>query len=346
MKTIRASLLALLLAIFALPLRGWIGIDTQRAPVNRWLWLRSEIALAEPRHIDFAFVGSSRILSAARPSVVRALAPGAVAFNFAHFAWGHDADYFVAKTLLERHDVRTLIIEIPPTFPVVVHKQTRHLIGATELGDEFLAAIHELGARDVLGYSADFKERVSRITHFTAVSLFSFPRHVLEFAWARAGDEPWEFESSVGNWEENHGYAFSDAKIEPNPAFRSQQRSDPAPIPSTPAEDLGPELTHPVPGSRSDRYLTRLRNLAARSGTRLVFVIVPTWRTAPPSRALYAYYRSFGEVLIPDLQTLHRVEYYLDSTHLYRAGADAFTAQVVTLLRANPAVWPYAVLYE
>ena len=48
MKTILASLIALLIAICAIPLRARVGLDTQHTPVNRWLWLRSEI-VNQPR---------------------------------------------------------------------------------------------------------------------------------------------------------------------------------------------------------------------------------------------------------------------------------------------------------
>ena len=179
MKSISTILVALLLAVCAIPLRGLAGIDAQRAPINRWLWLRSEIAAAEPRRIDFAFTGSSKTLSAVRPSVVSDLVPGAVAFNFAHFAWGHDADYFVAKPLLERHEVGTLIVEIPPGFPIEVHDQTRHLVGVQELGDELFAAASELRLGDLLAYSAALKSRVDRLATFFGTVLLSLPKQVL-----------------------------------------------------------------------------------------------------------------------------------------------------------------------
>ena len=103
MKTLLALSTTLVLAIAALPLREWSELDLQRAPVNRWLWLRSEIVKQPRRTIDYAFTGSSKMLSAIRPERVSERVPSRTAYNFAHFAWAHDADYFVARPLLERH---------------------------------------------------------------------------------------------------------------------------------------------------------------------------------------------------------------------------------------------------
>ncbi|MFP6622158.1 MAG: hypothetical protein VCC20_01650, partial [Myxococcota bacterium] len=105
MKTLLALSTTLLLAIAALPLREWSELDLQRAPVNRWLWIRSEIVKQPRRAIDYAFTGSSKTLSAIHPDQLSERHPDKTAYNFAHFDWAHDADYFVARPLLERHDV-------------------------------------------------------------------------------------------------------------------------------------------------------------------------------------------------------------------------------------------------
>ena len=322
MKTLLAFSTALLLAVLLLPLRGWSELDLLRPPVTRWHWLRSEIVLQPRRTIDYAFTGSSKIVSGIRPERIAETRPGTVAYNFAHFGWGHDADYFVARALLERHDVATLVIELPLPAPGKPHVETVHQVGASELVGEVASAF-----REVADGSADPKERVIRLSRYAATSLLSFPRHVLERGWAAATGASWEYEPGPMAWERHQGFASLGEK-EVDEAFRKRQAESRRP-PRRPARD-GP--AQQLPGPRSEFYLQRIHELARVSGTRLVFLHVPSWAKQTPSRAQHRFYSRFGEVIIADLEKLHVPEYYVDPVHLYRDGTTVLTDDVMRLL--------------
>jgi len=328
MKTLLALSTTLALALAALPLREWSELDLQRAPVNRWLWLRSAIVKQPRRTIDYAFTGSSKTLSAIRPERISEQHPDKTAYNFAHFKWAHDADYFVARPLLERHDVGTLVIELPLARPSEPHNTTVHLISHSELLGELRAAAHELTLGDVLSYDAAFKQRISRLAHYAATSLFSFPRHGLERIYAWATGSAWEYRGSAGRWEQHRGFAISLDTRKPPEGFRRRQLAKPAVLPSRPPRDAARQL----PGPRSEFYLQRLKELADEHGTRLVFLHVPAWKKRLPSRAQHRFYSRFGEVIIPDLSKLQVPTYYVDPLHLYREGTRVFTDEVARLL--------------
>ena len=328
MKTLLALSTTLLLAIAALPLREWSELDLQRAPVNRWLWIRSEIVKQPRRAIDYAFTGSSKTLSAIHPDRLSERHPDKTAYNFAHFKWAHDADYFVARPLLERHDVGTLVIELPLSSPTEPHNTAVHLISHSELLGEVRAAIQELTLADFLRYDAAFKQRIRRLSQYAATSLFSFPRHVLERTYAWATGSAWEYQGSAGRWEQHRGFAVPLETRDPPEGFRERQQTEGAALPSKPPRDSARRL----PGPRSEFYLQRLKELTDEHGTRLVFLHVPAWKKRLPSRAQHRFYSRFGEVIIPDLAKLQVPEYYVDPLHLYREGARVFTDEVARLL--------------
>jgi hypothetical protein len=101
----------------------------------------------------------------------------------------------------------------------------------------------------------------------------------------------------------------------------------------------------PAPGSRQHRYLEYLREVTERHGARLGFLLVPNFRESLPSAERVAFYRRFGEVLIPDLEPLYRLENYADPLHFYGAGATLFTEEVARLLREGPSASPYFEVY-
>ncbi len=344
MKTLLTLSTALLLALSALPLREWAALDSLRAPVNRWLWLRSEIVNQPRRTIDYAFTGSSMTLSAIDPERIVARAPGTSAYNFSHFAWGHYADYFVVRPLLERHDVGTVVIEIPRHPPNEPHSETVHLVGASELGGEMRAAIRSVSAMDLLTYSASLKQQIARIASYTATTLFSFPRHVLDRGVAWTTGRPWEFEQSGGGWEDHRGFVRAVERRMPDPAFREQQAREAYQVPTRIPYPM--RQTHPLPGSRNDFYLHRLKELADERGTRLVFLYIPPWKKRPPPDAQHRYYSQFGEVVVPDLLKLHVPEYYVDALHLYGPGTQVFTDEVLQLLTKGTAGTPFNDLYR
>ena len=344
MKTLLALSTTLALAIAALPLREWSGLDLQRAPVNRWLWIRSEIVKQPRRTIDYAFTGSSKMLSAIRPERISDRYPGRTAYNFAHFGWAHDADYFVARPLLERHDVGTLVIELPLSLPDEPHSETVHLIGHAELSGELCAAIQELSPADVLAYDAALKERISRISRYVATTLFSLPRHVVERIYAWGTGSSWEYQSSLGRWEQHRGFALAlEYRTTPPEGFRKRQAEGGSALPSRPPRD---SARQPVPGPRSEFYLRRLQELANEHGTRLVFLHIPAWKKRLPNRAQHRFYSQFGDVIIPDLAKLQVPEYYVDPLHLDREGTNVFTDDVAQLLEEGSEGTTYNELYR
>ena len=342
MKTLLAVSTTLLLAIAALPLREWSELDLQRAPANRWLWLRSEIVKQPRRSIDYAFTGSSKTLSAIHPGRLSERYPDKTAYNFAHFKWAHDADYFVARPLLERHDVGTLVIELPLSSPSEPHNTAVQLITHAELLGEVRAAVQELTPADVLRYDEALKQRISRVSRYGATALFSFPRHVLERIYAWATGSAWEYQSSLGRWEQNRGFAVPLDSREPPTGFREQQAAKRATLPSRPPRDGARRL----PGPRSEFYLQRLKELADEHGTRLVFLHIPAWKKRLPTRAQHRFYSRFGEVIIPDLAKLQVPEYYVDPLHLYREGARVFTDEAAKLLEEGAEGTPYNDIYR
>ena len=342
MKTLLALLATLLIALAALPLREWSELDLQRAPVNRWLWLRSAIVKQPRESIDYAFTGSSKMLSSVHPERIAEGLPGATAYNFAHFAWAHDADYFVARPLLERHDVGTLVIELPLDPPDEPHSDTVHLVSHRELLGELGAAIQELFRPDLLGKGEALKQRISRLSRYTATALFSLPRHVLQRVYAWASGSPWEYQKSLGRWEQHRGFAIPLEYREPAAGFRERQAKRGARLPKRPPRDAAKQL----PGPRSEFYLRRLKQIAEEHGTRLVFLHIPSWQKQLPTRAQHRFYSRFGEVVIPDLSQLQVPDYYVDPLHLYREGARVFTDDVARLLENGTQGTTYNDLYR
>jgi len=346
LKSLTALAFAAGIALAMLPLRAWTELDVLWAPVNRWLWLRSEIVLSPPRRIDWAFTGSSMTQSAIRPERIAARHPGTVAYNFAHFSWGHDADYWIAEALLERHDVGTLVVEIPRVAPREPHGETVNLVNASALPGELRIAAAEVSARDVLRYDPAFKRRLARVCRYAGSALFSFPRHLLERLAAAVAGRSLEYAGSWADWEGHAGFAPPLEDREPPAGFRERQRADPPPLPVRPARPFVAGAPEPQPGPRDELYLGRLRALADAHGTRLVFLHVPRWRKRLPSVEQHRFYSRFGEVILADLKRLQEPEHYADPLHLQGEGTNVFTDDVARLLVEGTEGSPFNRLYR
>ncbi len=347
MKTLKIMAVFLALSLLSASIREWSSLDQMRGPNRRWIWLRSRAVTAEPQHYDFVFVGSSKTLNGVKPEKLAEEIPGSRSLNVAHFKHGHDADYYAVERLLARHDVDRLVVEIPYFVATEPHDVTQHLVGMDELLGELRAVVLELSLVDWLTYSEALRERIERVSSYLARLAFSLPTHALVWTKSQITGVPYDQAGVNRGWDWTGGFDFNDKSLEQKEGFAEYWAKNWHPPTRLQAGEPRPGvLDHPEPGSRQDFYLKHLVALAKFHGTQLTFVQIPgLWRPAP-SIDRYAYYRAHGDVLIPDLRLLYRIEYYADSHHFFQDGTDIFTSHLARLLLEGPQISPYHQIYK
>jgi hypothetical protein len=325
-----------------LPLRTVFDLDTLRTPWPRWRWMRSWIVDSERRNIDHAFVGSSKTQTDIMPTELARLVPGTGAINAGHFQFGHDADYFIAEALLRLHDVDKLIIEIPEEWSDRPHGRVQHLMRVRDMPGEARLAWREHTLADILTYGPELKERLSRLATYGAVAWLSFPAHAIDRVVTTMTGGSWDGVVRRAELDRVGGYAGEERQDE---KFLEVARQAPMPRFLPPSEWVATGLGHPEPGSRDDWYLRRIHALAAKSGTELLFVYMPSWRLPLPAMETVAYYRALGDVLIPNVTMLNRIDQYLDTRHMTTTGARLYAQQLAKLLVHGANGSPYARFY-
>jgi hypothetical protein len=342
LKVLRLMIVLVVVSMAVLPLRSVFDLDTLRTPWPRWRWMRSWIVDSERRAIDHAFVGSSKTQTDIMPSELERLIPGTLTINAGHFQFGHDADYFIAEALLRLHDVDKLIIEIPEEWSERPHGRIPYLMRVGDLPGETRLAWRELTPGDILSYGPELKARASRLATYGAAAWLSFPAHAIDRIVTAIRGGSWDAVVRRAELDRVGGYAGEDRQDE---EFLEVARRAPMPRFLPPTEWAATGLGRPEPGSRDDWYLRRIHVLAAKSGTDLLFVYMPSWKLPLPAIETVAYYRALGDVLIPNVTMLNQIEHYLDTRHMTTTGARLYARQLAKLLVHGANGSPYTRFY-
>lgn len=78
----------------------------------------------------------------------------------------------------------------------------------------------------------------------------------------------------------------------------------------------------------------------------LSFVYVPTFRKQYlPSQETFNYYNELGDVLLPNIERIFRLDYWRDKNHMFKEGSSQFTVKLIFLLKNGKKASPHYYLY-
>jgi len=336
-KALKSIIFICLLSLISI---GVLNFDAFKFCVEdrKWQWIRKKIFNSERESIDIAIVGSSYSWCAIRPSTITKGLDGLNAFNFGRNWHGRDVDYFIIKYLVKKHKVNRILLEFRDIENQEPHQYTKYLIGPKDAVSEICFNLRVLSYTDVITYSQKFKRTIT----YTVELLGNLSvRPLLQSATTLLGNsESGEIdgiESGQGFYVhgDTHGQEKSFAKM-----YRNKEAQE------ITLEKSKCNRNNYLVGSRSDYYLKKIKSICEINDTRLSFVYVPTFIKAYlPAREKVAYYKTLGEVLLPNVKGLFKVCYWRDKNHMFKEGSSKFTKELIFLMKYGPAASPYFQLY-
>ena len=74
---------------------------------------------------------------------------------------------------------------------------------------------------------------------------------------------------------------------------------------------------------------------------------MPTFRKSYlPAQETFNYYKELGEVLLPNIDGIFKLDYWRDKNHMFKEGSSKFTEEVILLLKKGGGASPHYYLYE
>jgi len=290
----------------------------------RWIWMKTRIF--SPRQtLDYAVVGSSLPWRGIDPNVISEEMNGASAWNLARPWNGREADYFILKELLKRHDVKNVLTYFLDDEEEKIHPYAAHVISPSEAFAE--TAFYFENTR--ITEKEKVKERIKIITgYFANLSVRAYLRI---FRGKESLDPVYRRTSDRAN-----GYHVFDTK--PDPIYIEEIAGA--------TWRIRPGTGKPLPAdSRAGFYLSLIGRLCAEYGANLYFVNIPIYKHPLPGPIKVMEIGRLGEVLLPDIRALKNKEYWFNLTHLNLAGGDLFTRNLVHLLKEGKEASPHFKLY-
>ena len=324
-KTLKTFLAVVVLSLVSILICQFSARPLWNVSDVRWLWLKTRIF--SPRQtLDYAVIGSSLPWRGLNPNVISEEMNGASAWNLARPWNGRDADYFILKELLERHDVKNVLSYLLDVEEEKVHPCAAHVISPSEALAETAFLIKNTRIAD----KKKVKERIDIITGYLAN--LSVRACLRIFRGKELLDPVYKNTSDRANGYNVHDVTRNPASVEELSAATWQVR-------------VGTGKPLPA-GSRAGFYLDRIRRLCAEHNVRLYFVNIPVYKFPLPGKNTVEYFGRLGEVLLPDIRALKNKEYWFNPTHLNEEGGNVFTRKLVILLKEGKEASPYYKLYN
>ena len=319
-KTLKTFLAVAVLALVSLIVCQFSPRPLWNVSHDQWMWQKTRI-FSPRQNLDYAVIGPSHAWRGIDPNIISEKMNGATAWNLGRPWNGRDVDYFVLKELLERHDVKNVLISFVNRERETGHPYGPQIVSPSDAFAELAFFLKNTRMTD----KDEVKERISVIAaYFANLSVRAYlcllkgkeePPPEYQKASDRAnGYNVFTKESA---WKENAGT--------PGKTWKFKLDKD-VPMP---------------PGSRVDYYLKRINRLCAEHDVKISFVFMPFYRHQLPGRKRVEYLSRLGEVLLPDIRELVDRKYWYDSTHLNQKGGILFTRKLVILLKKGKEASPY-----
>jgi len=318
------------------------SVDDLNITTDKWLWTREKI-IKEPRQqIDYALIGSSRIWGAMKPHRMAEVLPGARIWNLANHWVGRDTNYFFIKHLFKHHDVKNLLVEVTEIEPhpdyIRPHPYARYLIEPSDIMTEADFLFSSLEPQEILTYSTEFKDDIKLLLKYVGEVTVRIPRIFLRTAVDRIRGKQ-RYKDEIKMNEESLGFNISDPDFIQDQKFFNQFNR-------FKMGDLRSAQANMPLGSRSDYYLKKIEKLARKHNVRLIFVYHPTYLYSLPSPQVFYYYETLGDFFLPNLLNIYHIEYWRNYSHMYGKGADAFTDEILSLLKNGHKSSPHYNVYK
>lgn len=295
----------------------------------KWQWIQSKI-YDEPRQtIDYVFVGSSRTWCAVRSRQLEEGLNLKRVWNFGRHWTGRDMDYVIIRALLERHDVRHLMIETIGQERFTPHMYARYVMSADDMWAEVWYHLNGLTWRDYLTYSDPLKQRLKHMAGYgTELSVRAgrmwLSRVIYRLKYHR------EVQAEIAANDQTGGFYVNDAQLLPNPDFVEKFKNFKPIYPIWKSRVLLP------PDSFADFYLQRIASVSDQHGTDVNFVFISDYASVLPSGQMFRRLRQWGPVYIPNLADIYKMAYWRDQNHIYQQGAVVMTDLIQQLIKQGP----------
>jgi len=291
----------------------------------RWIWMKTRIF--SPRQtLDYAVIGNSYAWRGIDPNVISEQMNGASAWNLARPWSGREVDYFILKELLERHNVRNVLISFVNVEREEGHPYAPYIISPSDAFAEMMFFLKNTRVTE----KEKVKERIKIITgYFANLSV----RAYLRIFRGKESLEPVYKNTS----DRANGYNL----------FNEEKRRKEIKGKPKRSWNYRPGKNEPRPrGSQAEFYLNRIKRLCAEHNVNLHFVFMPFYLSTLPGKNRVDYLGRLGEVLLPEIHAFVKKKYWFDESHLNQAGGNLFTRKLVILLKKGKEASPYSEFYK
>ncbi|MBP9854474.1 MAG: hypothetical protein KBD53_06375 [Candidatus Omnitrophica bacterium] len=326
MKTLKIFILIAVFCLISIILSKWIKWDGLEVSDPKWVWIHSKIFNSPRQTVDYVFIGSSRTWCGVKAKQIENAFPGIKVWNFGRHWTGRDIDYLIIKDLLEHHDVKHIFVEIIGKETFSAHSYAKFIMPPDEAVQEARFLLKDLTLKDILTYSFNLKERMKHITNQMVELSLRFYRTLCFSAWknflAKMDDT-----ADLVSHDATGGFYVDDAQLTQNPELAEQFGRFQPFYPVGKGPYLLPEGTFP------DYYLNKIHKICQLHHTELSFVFISGYVSVLPNDQMFHYFHRWGELYIPTLRNIYKMEYWRDKNHVYQKGAEVFTDEIISLLK-------------
>ena len=300
-----------------------------RTSEPKWQWIRAKIFNEERQRLDYVIIGSSMARSAIKPQQLSEELGEKKIWNFAINWFGRDADYIIAKNLLEHHEVEHLLVEMREYPSNNSNHYVKYVVTPEEVWDEVLffarhvrskAMMYQLKA--MIDEIADLFVRFSRLGIQKMLGGFQVNHEQL------------------ATYNDTGGYFTYDSIRKQKPDFFRDYKDA---VTGFPVKKGNASVFH---NSREEMYLLKMKQLTEQHDVKLSFVYLPTYLSKLPSEEQFDYFSGMGDIYLPNLEKLYKIHYWFDNVHLYHEGSIVYTEQLGALLKEGKHASPHYSLYE
>lgn len=314
------------LSLIWVTISGSIRLDMKDA---KWQWIQSKIYDTPRQTIDYVFVGSSRTWCAVRSQQLEDGLNVDQVWNFGRHWTGRDMDYVIIRALLQRHDVKQLMIETIGQEKYTPHIYAKYVMLPDDMWSEAWYHLNGLTWRDILGYSDPLKQRLKHVFGYVAeLSVRAFRIPWVRWIYRLSSDA--ELESEIKANDQTGGFYVNDQHLNQRVDFKEKFANFQPMYPVWKSKVLLPR------DSFADFYLQRIAETSQAHGTQVNFVFISDYASVLLSDQMFRRLREFGPVYVPNLADIYRMEYWRDQNHLYQNGAVEMTRQMEVLIRNGP----------
>lgn len=326
MKTLKIFILIFglsLISIITIQIRDIKGLDISD---QKWKWIYSKIYHTPRQDIDYVFIGSSRTWCAVKSNQIEKALGVKKVWNFGRHWIGRDIDYFIIKSLLRRHNVKNIMVEIIGQENFFPHQYTQYIISPDEVLNEIQFHFSKIGVKDIFFYNSNFKERIKHLTNYVTEISIRLYRKPLSYVLSHFDQKIGE-DSQRAVYDKNGGFYVFDQTVKQNPIFYSQFRNFQPTYPVWKGPFVIPMGTYP------DYYISKIKQESEQDQTNLSFVFISDFAAVLPHDQMFHYFNRLGDVYIPTLRNVYKLEYWRDKNHVFQEGSVAMTSEIIFLIQ-------------